>query len=139
MFWVYRKISIRQIATLDLPRLVRYAKSMTKLPQGVKLIDKPGAGYEVVLNGSPLGTVYQRDLTYNISPKAFTLRWWEAKLPFNPYALGVDPERIRQGLSVRDQATKFDTRTLAIHALILLSSPTLERTKDELHGSLPIS
>ena len=112
---------------------MRYAVDlMAKLPQGVKLSAHSFSGYEVLLNGSLIGTVIQRDRTYNIAPKGFTLRWWEAKLQGAPYPLGVDSVRVAKAGTARDQATKFETRTDAINALLLLSSPQVNSNEKEL-------
>jgi hypothetical protein len=106
---------------------------MTRLPEGVKLLRQPTSNYDVVLNGAAIGTVYQRAKTYNIHPKAFTMRWWEARLAGAHYPLGVSTLRLAQGESIRDQTTKFDTRTQAIDALVLLASPPSIATDAEIH------
>lgn len=97
---------------------------MSKLPPGVKLVNTHSSqGYDVVVNGTTIGCVYARERSYNIAPKGFVLRWWEAKLPNVSYPLGVDLARLKPGDSLRDHATKFNTRTEALNAL--LSPPLL--------------
>ena len=106
---------------------------MTKLPPGLKLVNTHSSnGYAVLLNGASLGSVYPCSRTYNISPKAFVLRWWEVRLPNTPYPLGVEPARLAQGHSAHDQAEKFDTRALAIAALLSLTTPPLDSPAPDL-------